>query len=121
MRVCRLTAEWCGGAQDGKTPMYVGCEKGHFEVVKLLLTGTKVDVNQANKVRVGGEGEGELRERAGRSGRVRCRVWCVSWRRAAGAHISREAIAGVREHQHWLVGLFMGMEAVPWVEGGAGG
>ena len=46
--------------------------EGHGEVVKLLLADVRVDVNQANKVRVGGEGEGGWRERAGRGGGVRC-------------------------------------------------
>ena len=68
VRVCRLTAEWCVGAQDGKTPMYVGCEKGHLEVVKLLLADERVDVNQAIEVRMGGVGgEGGWRERAARA------------------------------------------------------
>ena len=37
-------------------------------MVKLLLADERVDVNQANKVRVGAEGEGGWRERAGRGG-----------------------------------------------------
>ena len=61
--------------------------------MKLLLADERVDVNQANEVRVGGEGEGAWRERAGMAegGRI---AQGVSRRRAAGAHISREA--GVR-------------------------
>ena len=74
---------WAGGAQDGSTPLYAACYKGHEEVVELLLADERVDVNQASKVRVGGKGEDGWRERAGRGGRVRCRVQCVSRRRAA--------------------------------------
>ena len=72
---------------------------GHvgLELVKLLQADVRVDVNQASQVRVGGEGEGGWRERAGRGGRVRYRAKCVSWRRAAGAHISRESSVRGRE------------------------
>ena len=35
-------------------------------MVKLLLADERADVNQAREVRVGGEGEGGWRERAGR-------------------------------------------------------
>ena len=59
---------WAGGAQDGATPLNIACLEGHEEVVKLLLADERVDVNQANKVRVGGEGEGAWREQAGRGG-----------------------------------------------------
>ena len=38
--------------------------------MKLLLADERVDVNPANKVRVGGEGERGWRELAGRGGRV---------------------------------------------------
>ena len=47
--------------------MYVACQMGHEEVVKLLLADERVAVNQAMQVRVGGEGEGGWRERAGRA------------------------------------------------------
>ena len=64
---------WAGGAQLGETPLYVACEKGHGEVVKLLLADERVDVNQAEEVRVGGRGRGRV-ERAGmEGGRVRYR------------------------------------------------
>ena len=43
-------------------------------MAKLLLADERVDVNQAVEVRVGGEGEGGWRERAGRGGGVRCKV-----------------------------------------------
>ena len=55
-----------GGAQDGATPLCLACYNGHEEVVKLLLGDDRVDVNQATQVRVGGEGGGVWRERAGR-------------------------------------------------------
>ena len=51
----------------------MACRNGQGEVVKLLLADERVDVNQANEVRVGGEGEGGWR--AGREGGgVRCRA-----------------------------------------------
>ena len=53
--------------QDGRTPLFIACDKNHLEVVKLLLAHARVDVNQAKKVRVGGEGEGGWRERVGRA------------------------------------------------------
>ena len=53
--------------QDGETPLYTACCYDHKEVVKLLLADERVDVNQAMQVRVGGEGEGGWRERAGRA------------------------------------------------------
>ena len=69
--VTRLTLRagrcWAGGAQHGATPLYIACQKGHGEVVKLLLADERVDVNQPDKVRVGGEGEGGWRERTGRA------------------------------------------------------
>ena len=58
---------WAGGAQNGATPLYIACGEGHREVVKLLLADERVDVNQAQKVRVGGEGERGWGERAGRA------------------------------------------------------
>ena len=66
---------WAGGAQLGETPLYVACQNGQGEVVELLLSESDVDVNQANEVRVGGEGEGGWRERAGRA------EGCGAWRR----------------------------------------
>ena len=89
-------------------------------MVMLLLADERVDVNQAEEVRVGGEGEGGWRERAGRVGRVRYRAKCVSWRRAAGAHISREARVRGRELYVSVRG-FLGMEAVSREHGGARG
>jgi len=56
------------------TPLYIACEEGREEVVKLLLADERVDVNQATKVRVGGDGEGGWRERAGRGGGVLCKM-----------------------------------------------
>ena len=55
---------WAGGAQGRHvhTPLFMACGWGHGEVVKLLLADGRVDVNQAEKVRVGGEGEGGWRE-----------------------------------------------------------
>ena len=48
--------------------------------MKLLLADARVDVNQARKVRVGGEGEGGWRQRAGRAeGAVQSAV-CVEGR-----------------------------------------
>ena len=58
---------WAGGAQDGRTPLYIACYYGHGEVVKLLLADEMVAANQAREVRVGGKGEGGWRERAGRA------------------------------------------------------
>ena len=58
---------WAGGAQSGATPLFIACQTGHEEVVKLLLADERVDVKQAKKVRVGGEGEGGWREQAGRA------------------------------------------------------
>ena len=49
------------------TPLYIACQNGLGEVVKLLLADERVDVNQVTKVRVGGDGEGGWRERAGRT------------------------------------------------------
>ena len=65
---------WAGDAQDGETPLYSACKNGHVEAIKRLLADDRVDVNQAEEVRVGGEGEGGWREREGRGGGVRCRV-----------------------------------------------
>ena len=56
-----------GVAQDGRTPLYMACQEDHEEVVKLLLADERVDVNQAEEVRVGGEGERRWRERVGRA------------------------------------------------------
>ena len=53
---------WADGVQKGRTPLFMACQEGHGEVAKLLLADEKVDVNQANKVRVRGEGEGGWRE-----------------------------------------------------------
>ena len=64
---------WAGGAQSGETPLYRACKSGLGEVVKLLLADERVDVNQAEEVRVGGKGEGGWSGRAG-GRRVRCRV-----------------------------------------------
>ena len=61
-----------GGAQGGWTPLNTACQDGHWEVVKLLLADERVDVNQAEEVRMGGEGEGGWREQAGRGGGVLC-------------------------------------------------
>ena len=58
---------WAGGAQSGRTPMSIACVNGHGEVVKLLLGDERTDVNRADQVRVGGEGDGGWRERAGRA------------------------------------------------------
>ena len=55
-----------GGAQNGWTPLYAACQEGNGEAVKLLLADERVDVNQADKVRVGGEGEGGWGEGGGR-------------------------------------------------------
>jgi hypothetical protein len=81
---------WAGGVQNGATPLFVACQNGQGEVVKLLLADGRPDVNQALTVRVGWEARagGE----SGQAGRwVRCRAQCVSRRRATGAPISREA------------------------------
>jgi len=32
---------------DGKTPLYIACEKGYIEIVKLLLNDRRVDINKA--------------------------------------------------------------------------
>ena len=45
---------WAGGAQWGATPLWSAGFNGRGEVVKLLLADERVDVNQANQVRVGG-------------------------------------------------------------------
>jgi len=58
---------WAGGAQNGATPLFMACYIGLGEVVKLLLADERVAVNQAMQVRVGGQGEGGWRERAGRA------------------------------------------------------
>ena len=47
--------------------LHVACALGDGEGVKLLLADDTVDVNRANKVRVGGGGEGGWIERAGRA------------------------------------------------------
>ena len=49
------------------TPLFKACSRGHEEVVELLLADERVAVNQADRVRVGGEGEGGWRERAARA------------------------------------------------------
>jgi hypothetical protein len=38
-------------AQDGATPLYMACQNGHKEVVKLLLAHADVKINQADEVR----------------------------------------------------------------------
>jgi ankyrin repeat protein len=40
--------------QDGATPLYIACARGHVEVVKLLLAHPDVAVNKAHKVRRSG-------------------------------------------------------------------
>jgi hypothetical protein len=49
-------------AQDGVTPLYIGCQQGHVGVVKLLLAHPDVVVNKAHKVR----GRGCCRAKGGR-------------------------------------------------------
>jgi hypothetical protein len=56
-----------GCVQDGCTPLYAACDKGHMEVVKLLLARVDVDINKEDKVR--GRG-GVGRERECREGRL---------------------------------------------------
>ena len=77
---------WAGGVQYGATPLFMACQEGHEEVVKLLLADERVDVNQAMQVRVGGEGERGRRERAARAGGCGvcvCVCVCVLRRMAA--------------------------------------
>jgi hypothetical protein len=42
-----------GYVQYGYTPLYIACNNGHMEVVKLLLAHPGVDINKADKVREG--------------------------------------------------------------------
>ena len=65
---------WADGAQVGATPLYNACRMGSGEMVKLLLANERVNVNQAEEVRVGGEGERGWGERTGMGGGMRCRV-----------------------------------------------
>jgi ankyrin repeat protein len=48
--------------QVGSTPLFMACQNGHMEVVKLLLARSDIAVNQATVVRRVG------RERGGREG-----------------------------------------------------
>ena len=75
-----------GGAQNGATPLFMACQGGRGEVVKLLLVDERVDVNQARKVRVGGEGEGGWRERAGRADGALQSVVCVTAEGGRSSH-----------------------------------
>ena len=40
-------------AQDGSTPLYIACEKGHLPVVEYLCGVPDIDVNKASNVREG--------------------------------------------------------------------
>jgi hypothetical protein len=40
-----------GCMQVGSTPLFMACQNGHMEVVKLLLARSDIAVNQANQVR----------------------------------------------------------------------
>ena len=103
------------------TPLLLACGNGLREVVELLLADERVDVNQASRVRVGGEGEGGWRERAGLGG-------------GCGAVVRVTTEGGRTSHQqggeckgsravHTNIGArgFMGTEAVSREDGGAGG
>ena len=50
--------------QCGETPLYTACEKGHTEVVKLLLAHPGVDINKTTEVR-GRGGVGRERVQGG--------------------------------------------------------
>ena len=107
-----------GLAQDEQTPLYVACRDGKGEVVKLLLADERMDVNRADKVRVG-EGRavvgGEREEGA---------VQSVVLVRAEGGRSSQQQGGGCEGwacvHCFGVRGL-MGMEAWEREDGGAGG
>ena len=103
------------------TPLYIACEEGREEVVKLLLADERVDVNQADRVRVGGEGEAGWRERAGRGGgeAVQSEVR-VTTEGGSSSHQQGGECEGSRA-VHTSIGVrgFMGTEAVSREEGGA--
>jgi hypothetical protein len=55
-----------GYVQNGETPLWMACHKGHMEVVKLLLAHPGVDINNANMVRGRGGADSERGCREGR-------------------------------------------------------
>jgi len=34
-----------------RTPFYIACEKGHIEIVKLLLNDKRIDINKPNIIK----------------------------------------------------------------------
>jgi hypothetical protein len=64
----RQTIGWLlGSLTPGEccTQLYDACKAGDTRAVRALLADERVDVNQASKVRVGGEGEGGWGEGGG--------------------------------------------------------
>jgi ankyrin repeat protein len=51
--------------QVGSTPLFMACQNGHMEVVKLLLARSDIAVNQATRCE---EGAGRARGQGGRAG-----------------------------------------------------
>jgi hypothetical protein len=91
-------------AQGGATPLYIACQQGHVEVVKLLLAHPDVLVNQAKEVR--GRGGASRESEGGLVYTPRCcggslshiregGVWlCAGWSHAAVHCLSEQPRGG---------------------------